>query len=203
MIRYDVARELLDAEEILRRGPYRTLLVHGAFGQERANKFESEFNEAILSGQPIIPILISSYGGSCDQLNRMIDIIETSPVPVATVTKGMCMSCGILLLAAGTEGYRWAAKSTSIMVHDIADANYGKAEDIISDASYLKKYRELIFARLDKQTHKKKGYWLSTLKGKGNTDYFLMPAEAKKLGLIDHIGIPNLTVKVSVKTTFE
>jgi len=203
MIRYDVAKELLDAEEILRRGPYRTLLVHGAFGQERANKFESEFEAAVISGQPIIPILISSYGGSVDQLNRMIDIIETSPVPVATVAKGMCMSCGILLLAAGTEGYRWASKGTNIMVHDISDAAYGKAEDIISDVQYLKKYRELVFHRLDKQTHKRKGHWLNTLKGKGNTDWYMLPQEAKQLGVIDHIGIPSMKVKVTVKTTFE
>ena len=203
MIEYNVDRRLLDACEILRRGEYKHLTVHGSFNQERANKFEEDFHIATLTGQPIIPIMISSYGGSIDQLNRMIDIIETAPVPVATIAKGMCMSCGSFLLAAGTEGYRWASRGCSIMIHDLQAGDFNKAEDVLSDARTLKKWRELVFHRLDEQTHKEKGHWLKTLRGKGNTDYYLSAGQAKRFKMIDHVGIPRFKVNINMRTSFE
>jgi ATP-dependent protease ClpP protease subunit len=203
LIEYKVAPELLDAVEILRRGEYKVVMVHGSFSQERANKFEEDFHIATLTGQPVIPILISSYGGSVDQLNRMIDLIETAPVPVATIARGMCMSCGSFLLASGTEGYTWASKSTNIMIHDLSAGDFNKAEDVLNDARALKRWKETVFYRLDEQTHKAKGYWMDTLKGKGNTDYYLSAGQAKRLKVIDHVGIPKLTVDISVTTKFE
>jgi ATP-dependent Clp protease protease subunit len=202
-IRYDLASELLDPSDIFRNGEYRVLTVHGSFNQERACRFEEDFFYAQSTDQPVIPILISSYGGSVDQLNRMIDMIETSPVPVATIAKGACMSCGILLLAAGTKGYRWATRSSNLMLHDIEAGDINKTEDVLHGAKALKRYREHVFHRFDEHTGKDEGYWIKYMKEKGNVDIQLSANQAKRLKIIDHIGLPRLNVSVKVETSFE
>lgn len=203
MIDYEVDPRLDYDADMFRRGEYRWIQIGGSINQERGNKFEEDFHYCITSEQPFIPIMISSYGGHTDQLNRMVDLIETATVPVVTVAKGMCMSAGTFLLAAGTEGYRYAAKSCSIMVHDVTEGNHGKTEDMIAGTKALKKYRDSLFRRFDKQTGQPINYWAKRLKEAGNVDLYLTPRQAKDEGIVDNIGIPRMHVKISLDVTIK
>ena len=52
----------------------------------------------------IIPIIINSYGGQVYSLLAMLDMISSSKKTICTVATGKAMSCGSILLAAGTPG---------------------------------------------------------------------------------------------------
>lgn len=197
MIRYTVGAGLNETAIRTSLG-YKYLTVHGSFDQEQGDKFEKDFFEAVDTGQPIVPILISSYGGAADQLDRMIDLMETSPVPIATIANGVAMSCGVLLLAAGTEDYRWAAKASSIMVHDITCGSWGKIEDMIADAKASERYRRMVYHRFDTHTGHNRGYWMKKMKELGNVDLSLTAKQAQAEGIIDHIGVPRLTISVEM-----
>jgi len=76
------------------------------FNEEAVGEFEQDMDHAHETGQPVIPIVIDSFGGSCYGSIAMISSIVNAKVPVATIVKGKAMSAGAILFGFGTEGYR-------------------------------------------------------------------------------------------------
>ena len=76
---------------LLYRSPI-TILVN-KFTEDSAKDFKKDMFRAQNSGQKIIPIEIDSYGGEVYSLLKMIDVIKSSTVPVATICMGKAMSC--------------------------------------------------------------------------------------------------------------
>jgi ATP-dependent Clp protease protease subunit len=166
------------------------------FTESSATKFVTDFNEIHDSGQEIIPILIDSYGGGVHSLNVMLDVIDESVKPVATFTLGKAMSCGAILLASGTVGYRYAGKSSRILMHDVSAGARGKLSEMQNSLTEIKELKRLVFKRLHKHTGTD---WEAVLNNKNNEDLFLSPQEAKKLNLIDQIGVPKVHIKTSIE----
>lgn len=163
------------------------------FNEESARDFYKSFRELQSNDAvKVIPIIIDSYGGNVHALLSMLDLIKDSHKPVATIAMGKAMSCGAILLAAGTKGYRFAAESTDIMVHEVASAEFGKLADLDSGVKHTRKMNDNLFAFLAGQSKKDKKFFLNKMKSMGNVDWFLTASQYKALGLIDHIGIPQL-----------
>lgn len=163
------------------------------FNEESAKEFYKSFRELQSNDTvKVIPIFIDSYGGNVHALLTMLDLIADSHKPVATIAMGKAMSCGAILLAAGTKGYRFAAPSTDIMVHEVSSAEFGKMADLDSGVKHTKVLNDKLFEFLGSVGKKAKSFFLKKMKSMGNVDWFLTAAEYKKLGLIDHIGIPQL-----------
>ena len=55
------------------------------FDEDAARKFRDEVNAAHNTGQPIIPVVIASYGGAVYSLLNMIDTINSSSLPIMTI----------------------------------------------------------------------------------------------------------------------
>jgi ATP-dependent Clp protease protease subunit len=147
-----------------------------------------EANPAI----PVIPIYIHSYGGDAHSLLAMRDIIKSSHKPVATIALGMAMSCGVLLLAAGTKGMRFAAPSTQMMVHEASWVSYGKAADISENAKSFERLNEMVYVNFAKDTNIPLAKIKNKMKDMRNADWYLEPNEAIKWGIIDHIAVPRI-----------
>src|SRR5579859_4042574 len=123
---------------ILKRLPppleYRPIRVKD-FNLSSLQEFHKDFEELSRKDEiTIIPIYINSYGGQIDTLFAMLDIIQASHKPVATIASGVAMSCGAVLLASGTPGYRFAGPNAQIMIHQVSGASMGKLSDIEVDA---------------------------------------------------------------------
>ena len=69
------------------------------FDEVAAKEFSNSINKAQNSGQPIVPVVIDSYGGQVYSLMSMISDIRHSKIPVATIVQGKAMSCGPFCLA--------------------------------------------------------------------------------------------------------
>lgn len=149
-----------------------------------------------LQGDPsvkIIPIVISSFGGAVHSLLPMIDLIESSQKPVATIALGKAMSCGAVLLAAGTKGYRFSSANTEVMIHEVSSGSMGKLTEIKHDTEWTDRLNNKLFMLLAKYAGKKDSkFFIKEMKKRGNLDWFLTSAEAKKIGLVDHVAVPNL-----------
>lgn len=179
------------------------ILVVTEFTEDTALEFTSNFQKAIDTGQPFVPILISSYGGSIYALMTMIDVIKASPVPVVTVCSGKCMSAGAILLAAGTDGYRYAAPHSTVLVHDAATMMEGKVKDIENQAAELSRLNTILFSLLAKQTHKPLDFFVKMLDKKSHIDWFMSAQEAQGYGIVNHVKMPHIKIKVSTKMTLE
>src|SRR5574343_1376116 len=67
------------------------------FDEESLENFEKDIDEAHETGQPVIPIIVDSYGGSAYGALGFIAAVESAKVPVATILTSKAMSAGAIL----------------------------------------------------------------------------------------------------------
>lgn len=166
-----------------------------------ASKFADDMAMAEATGQKIIPVVINTYGGSVYALLQMIDVIKMSKAKVATIVIGKAMSAGAVLLSCGAKGMRYAAPNSTIMIHEVSSFSQGKVGAIKADASETDRLNTLLFEMMAENIGKAKNYFLTIQHNKGHIDWFLTPKEAKKHNLVNHVGIPTLKVKLTIKET--
>lgn len=172
------------------------------FDAESVEDFEEDMSEAHNTGQPVIPVIIDSYGGSVYGCRGMVDVIERARLPVATIVRTKAMSAGAILFAFGTEGYRYMSPDATIMIHDIADTMDGKIEDIKSDVKHLEYLNQTMYKKMARHLGHPDDFILDMLRKNRHLDMYLTAKEAKKLKLANHLTIPTLDVTVSVNFKF-
>src|SRR5690625_7179765 len=77
-----------------------------------------------------IHIYINSPGGSITAGMAIFDTMQFIKPDVSTICTGMAASMGAFLLAAGTEGKRFALPNSEIMIHQPLGGAQGQATDI-------------------------------------------------------------------------
>jgi ATP-dependent Clp protease protease subunit len=172
--------------------------VYGDIDDNMAESFHNSMSAAQETGQPIIPIIIDTYGGSVYALLRMIDTIKSSKVPVATIVIGKAMSAGAILLSCGKEGFRYASPYSTILIHEVSSIAEGKLSEIKSSVEELKRLNQILFELTATNIGKDKSYILDLINKKEHADWFLTPEQALDYGLVNHIGIPDLEVEIRV-----
>ena len=179
----------------------KTVLVN-KFNEEASKDFREQFTDAVKTGQDVIPIVIDSYGGAVDSLLAMVDVIEESPVPVATIVSGKAMSCGSILLSCGTEGYRFMGPHARVLVHPITSFAWGNLDDLKVTTKENRRLVKLCFRMMAKNCGLDKNFFIDKMKEKRNADWLLTPKECKKLNLINHIGTPRFHINMEVDVLF-
>lgn len=168
------------------------------FDESTASRFTEGFNYLLNEPQSVIPIYISSPGGAIFSLMGIRDLIACSPKPVITFTASMAASCGALLLALGTKGYRYASPNAMILVHEASTSSEGKTSEIINEALYIEKLNDELLDLLAENSNKSKEFYKKLIKKNNNADLFITPQQAKDWGIIDHIAIPKIEMNVKV-----
>ena len=182
--------------QIILKNSDKTIFVR-TFDLESGQDFIKKFMQ--LNGDSnttVIPVIISSYGGGVNSLISMLEIMSTASKPVSTIAIGAAMSCGSVLLASGTPGYRFAGQLTELMIHQVSGAAIGKIEDIQNDSKQTTKVNNMLLAILAKNSKKPVKFFKDKIKKMGNVDWYITSRQAKKLGLIDYAGIPVLLERV-------
>tara|TARA_B100001057_G_scaffold332905_1_gene333379 strand:+ start:703 stop:1347 length:645 start_codon:yes stop_codon:yes gene_type:complete len=133
-----------------------------------------------------INILLNSPGGDVVETLGLIDYIRTlkenENISTNVICRGSAMSAAALLLACGT-GLRAASKHSKVMVHQLSTMNFGKLEDIKSNAKFAEQLEDDCNNLMAEVTKKDKEFW----KENQRSDYFLSAEEALELGIIDKI----------------
>jgi len=173
------------------------------FNEESAKRFHQEMAAAHNSGQKVIPIVIDSYGGQVYSLMSMISAIEASEIPVATIVEGKAMSCGAVLLSFGEEGLRFADPNSTIMIHDVSSGGHGKIEELKADVAEAERLDEKIFTMMARNCGKKDDYFKKKVFNKKHADWFMEAQEAKRHGLVNHLRVPKLHIKIDADIDFE
>ena len=143
----------------------------------------------------IIPIIINSYGGQVYSLLAMLDILSSATKPVCTVAIGKAMSCGSVLLAAGTPGHRYVGGNADVMIHEVANGTWGKTTEIKEDVKQTARLNDLLLKKLSKFCNKTPDFFHKKLKARTNLDWYLTAKDCKSLGLADEIGTPGFFKK--------
>lgn len=173
------------------------------FDEASAKDFATKMALAHNTGQNVIPVVIDSYGGQVYSLMSMISSIKSSELPVATIVEGKAMSCGVVLFACGTEGYRYITEDATLMIHDVSSWTGGKNSEIQEGARETERLNEKIYEILSENSSKSKKWYNKKINKKGRADWFIEPEEAIEIGLADLIGMPKLTINVKLDIDLE
>lgn len=198
---FDIDRRVANDYSELLKVP--VIVYVSTFDDASAKQFDDDLQKAKATGQPVIPVVIDSYGGSVYSLLSMVDSIRNIGIPVATIAKGKAMSAGALLLSCGAEGMRYATPNSTILIHDVSSMVGGKAGDIAVEAAEVERLNKLLFTMLAKNAGKPDDYFTNLIFSKGRTDVYFTPEEALKHNLVNKIGDPQLRTRVVLTTTLE
>lgn len=177
--------------------------VIGKINESSASRFVDELARAQETGQSVVLINISSYGGSVYALLRMVDAIRNSKVPVATVIKGKAMSAAAILASCGAPGRRYASANSTIMIHEVGSMVAGKVGDLKASTAEGDRLNTLIMKIMAENIGKDISYVTSLIHQKGHADWYLTAQEALRLGFVDKIGIPEYKIKIDIKFTLD
>jgi ATP-dependent Clp protease, protease subunit len=130
-----------------------------------------------------ISLYINCPGGSVYAGLAIYDTMQYVKPSIATISVGIAMSLGALLLAAGANGKRMALPNAKILIHQLSGGFEGQASDIeiqAREALALKRRMEEIVAQHTGQP-------LEKVSKDMERDYFMTAEEAKEYGLIDSV----------------
>ena len=181
------------------------VILVNEFTEESAKKFAEAMQRAHEAGQPVIPVVIDSYGGMVDSLLHMISEIDSSEIPVATICQGKAMSCGSVLLSCGEENHRFIDPISRVMIHDVSNMTWGKCknEEIKSNAAETDRLNKLIFRRMSQNCDQPRDYFLDLIHEKAHAEWYLTAQQARRHNIVNHVRVPTMTVNVNVEMAFE
>lgn len=173
------------------------------FDETTAREFSSLVSKAQNTGQPVLPVIIDSYGGQVYSLLSMISDIKHSRIPVATIVQGKAMSCGAILFSCGAEGMRYMDPDATVMIHDVSSMEYGKVEEIKASAEETERLNKKIYHIMAENCGHHKDYFLDIVHERGHADWFLEADECKKHNLANHLHVPELKIETKVMFDFK
>ena len=183
------------------RAPH--IIYVNKFTEESAKEFMEAMINARNTGQTIIPIVVDSYGGEVYAVLKMVDVIRSSTVPVATICMGKAMSGGAILLTCGAEGQRYMAPTATVMVHDAATASMGRCEEVKADAKEIDRLNKLVYKIMADNCGHEPEYFSKLIHDKSHADWFFDAEEALRHNIINHIRIPKIKISFDAELTFE
>lgn len=130
-----------------------------------------------------ITFYINSPGGSVTAGMAIYDTMQYIKCDVATLCMGQAASMGAFLLAAGTDGKRYALPNSRIMIHQPMGGFQGQATDIDIQAKEILRMKADLNRLLAHHTKQS----LDKISSDTERDYFMGASEAKEYGLIDRV----------------
>ena len=130
-----------------------------------------------------IQMYINSPGGEITSGLMIFDTMQYIKANVQTICMGMAASMGAFLLAAGTNGKRFALPNAEIMFHQPSGGAQGQATDIRIAAEHIIKMKE----RLNRLLSERCNQPLEKIAADTERDNWMTAEDAMAYGIIDHI----------------
>ena len=130
-----------------------------------------------------INFYINSPGGMVSAGLAIYDTMRYVKPDICTLCMGQAASMGALLLAAGTEGKRYALPNARILIHQPMGSFQGPAADVAIQAKEILRMREALNEILAFHTHQD----IETIRKDTDRDFFMSGLEAKDYRIVDHV----------------
>lgn len=163
----------------------RLVILHCDVNEQSISTVMAQMLHLASQNHKPIHLVISTYGGSVDEMFTLYDTMKFLPCPVHTIALGKVMSAGVLLLASGEKGHRMIGRSARIMMHPISGGAAGNIFEIMNDVEESKRLQDQMASAICKETKMSKTDLDNVMK-RGH-DVYLSPQEAIKMGIVDKI----------------
>jgi ATP-dependent Clp protease protease subunit len=130
-----------------------------------------------------VNVYINSPGGDITSLFAVYDTMQYIKPDVSTICMGQAASAAAVLLAAGTNGKRYALPHSRVLIHQPHGQAGGQAVDIEIQAKEILRYRQLLDEILAEHT----GQPLDKVKKDTDRDFIMTAEQAKDYGIIDEV----------------
>jgi len=130
-----------------------------------------------------INFYINSPGGEITALFAIYDTMQYIKPDVSTICMGQAASAAAVLLAAGSEGKRFALPHSRVLLHQPWGGAAGQAADIEIQAKEILKMRDLLNQVVSHHT----GQPIDKVANDTDRDFIMSADEAKDYGIIDEI----------------
>ena len=130
-----------------------------------------------------ISIYINSPGGEITGLFAIYDTMQYIKCDIRTICFGQAASAAAVLLAAGSEGKRYALPHARILIHQPHGGAAGQAVDIEIQAKEIIRMRNLLEDILAHHT----GQSVERVRKDSDRDFIMSAEEAKEYGVIDEV----------------
>jgi ATP-dependent Clp protease protease subunit len=175
--------EALMQSLIVQHDNVRIVVLHGDVNEHTISHVIVQLLQLANQNHKPIHLVISTYGGSVDEMFSLYDTIKFLPCPVHTIALGKVMSAGVLLLASGVKGKRLIGRSARIMIHPISGGVYGNVFEAINEVKEHERLQSLMSDALLRETKMTKIEIDKIMKA--GHDCYLTPEEAIKMGIVD------------------
>ncbi|NVL90112.1 MAG: ATP-dependent Clp endopeptidase proteolytic subunit ClpP [Desulfobacterales bacterium] len=130
-----------------------------------------------------INFYINSPGGMVTAGLAIYDTMRYVKPDICTLCMGQAASMGAVLLAAGSEGKRYALPNARILIHQPMGSFQGQASDVAIQAKEILRMRESLNEILASHTHQD----IKRIQKDTDRDFFMGGQEAKEYGVVDHV----------------
>jgi ATP-dependent Clp protease protease subunit len=176
----------------------RIVVLHGDVNEHTISHVIVQLLQLANQNHKPIHLVISTYGGSVDEMFSLYDTIKFLPCPVHTIAMGKVMSAGVLLLASGVKGKRLIGKSARIMIHPISGGVFGNVFEAVNEVKEHERLQSLMTDALLKETKMSREEIEKIMKA--GHDCYITPEQAIKMGIVDgFIGEEDKSVKKKTK----
>lgn len=162
--------------------------------------FLSSLYKHFFQKAPYIIINVNSYGGDVRALVLMVSAIKRAKYfgkIIVTFCAGYAMSCGSVLMALGTNGYRYGTLDCCILMHQIRSGCRGPLATQEMELLESESLNTKIFVWMAENAGLADVEYYAKLVDNAKVDLYFTAKQAKELRLIDHIGYPRFVHKVS------
>ena len=130
-----------------------------------------------------ISLYINCPGGSVYAGLAIYDTMQFVKPAITTISVGIAMSLGALLLAAGAKGKRMALPNAKILIHQL----WGGVEGEVSDIEIQARETIALKRRMEELIAQHTGQPLEKVSKDTERDYFMTAEEAVVYGIIDRV----------------
>lgn len=163
----------------------RIVMLHGDVNEHSiANVINQLLQLAAASKKPIY-LVVSTYGGSIDEMFSLYDTIKFLPCPVHTIGLGKVMSAGVLLLSSGSKGKRMIGRAARVMMHPVSGGVIGNVFEILNESKEAQRLHNLMIDMMLKETKMTRDQLDNIMKV--GYDFYLTAEQAIELGIVDKI----------------
>ncbi len=128
-------------------------------------------------------LYINCPGGMVTAGLAIYDTMQYIKPDIQTICIGQAASMGALLLAAGTNGKRFALPHARIMIHQPLGGFQGQATDVDIQAREVLRMRDMLNDILTKHS----GQPLERIRTDTDRDFYMSGEQAKQYGIIDEV----------------
>lgn len=162
----------------------RIVVLHGDVNEHTISHVIVQLLQLANQNHKPIHLVISTYGGSVDEMFSLYDTIKFLPCPVHTIALGKVMSAGVLLLASGVKGKRVIGRNARIMIHPISGGVFGNVFEAVNEVREHERLQSLMTDALLRET-KMTREEIEKIMEAGH-DCYITPEQAIKMGIVDH-----------------